>query len=105
MQKFIIDCGTVNSAMGFWEKYIEITQPESAASFGYNLDAFNDAITDGGPGWPGECEIYFTNTARIQAWRYGEFYKRLQTIADESTNARLYLEAPVAASKAWWKVW
>jgi len=106
MKTFVIDCSTVTREMELWEKYIEVTQPEGVEFFGYGLDAFNDAITGGGPGWPGECEIYFMNTARIQKFRDGEFYKSLERIAAASTNARIHMEARnTFTKKSWWKFW
>jgi len=106
MKTFVIDCSAVTREMELWEKYVEVTQPEGVEFFGYGLDAFNDAITGGGPGWPGECEIYFINTARIQRFRDGAFYKYLEKIAAESTSARLHLEDRIApVKKPWWKLW
>ncbi|UUZ47713.1 barstar family protein [Massilia sp. B-10] len=49
MEKFIIDCSAVTSEMQLWELYAETIKPEGIDHFGYNLDAFNDAITGGGP--------------------------------------------------------
>lgn len=91
--------------MEIWEKYVEVTRPEDAVHFGNNLAAFNDAITAGGPGWPGECEIYFTNTTPVQKFGDGEFYRSLQRIASDSTSARIFLEEPIRPIKPWWKVW
>jgi hypothetical protein len=105
MRKFVIDCCTVTSKMDLWEKYLEITQPEGVEFFGYNLGAFNDAITAGGPGWPGECEIYFTNTWQIKKFCGDTFYESLQRIATESTSARIYLEPPIIPEAPWWKIW
>lgn len=106
MKKFVIDCSTVTREMELWEKYVEVTEPEGVEFFGYGLDSFNDAITGGGPGFPGECEIYFTNTARIQRFRDGAFYKSLERIANESTSARIFLEPRIVPStKPWWKFW
>lgn len=106
MKKFVIDCSTVTREMELWEKYVEVTEPEGLEFFGYGLDSFNDAITGGGPGFPGECEIYFTNTARIQRFRDGAFYKSLERIANESTSARIFLEPRIVPStKPWWKFW
>ena len=101
MRKFVIDCCTVTSKMDLWEKYLEITQPEGVEFFGYNLGTFNDAITAGGPGWPGECEIYFTNTWQIKKFCGDTFYESLQRIATESTSARIYLEPPIIPETLW----
>ena len=103
MKKFLIDCSAVTSEMQLWELYVETTSPEGVEHFGYNLDAFNDAITAGGPGWPGTCEIHFTNMARVHKLRSGEFFRRLQDIANSSGHVHIVLEPPVAPKKAWWK--
>ena len=106
MRKFIVDCRAVTSEGEFWDKYLEVACRDGAEYFGRNLSAFNDAITGGGPGWPGECEVHFMNTARVQQFRGGEFYKTLERIAIESASARLILEArPIASAKPWWKFW
>jgi hypothetical protein len=98
INKFTIDCGSVLSEMELWEKYVDVTRPEGVEHFGYSLDAFNDAITGGGPGWPGECEIYFINTARVRQFRNGAFHAALERIASDSTSARVHLEAAASPS-------
>jgi hypothetical protein len=108
INKFTIDCSSVISEMELWEKYVDVTCPEGVEHFGYSLAAFNDAITGGGPGWPGECDIYFINTARVRQFRNGAFHAALQRIADDSTNARVHLEDSVSPSwptRSWWKLW
>lgn len=100
MKKIVIDCSALTSEMQLWELYAETTAPEGVEHFGYNLDAFNDAITAGGPGWPGTCEIYFTNMAQVHKFRSGEFYRRLQQIADSAHGVRIVLESAVAPKKA-----
>ena len=104
MEKFIIDCSAVTTEMQLWVLYAETTMPEGREHFGYNLAAFNDAITGGGPGRPGACEIHFTNMARVQQFRSGEFYRRLQAIADDSGSVRIILESPIAPKRSWWKL-
>lgn len=96
MRKFTVDCLEVKSSKDLWRKYIEVTGPDGVENFGYNLDAFNDAITGGGPGWPGECEIYFTNTWSIQKLCGETFYLELQRIAKESRTVRIHIELPVS---------
>jgi hypothetical protein len=49
MRKFVVDCCAATAAIDQWEKYVEVTQPKGLEFFGYNLDAFNDAITWAGP--------------------------------------------------------
>jgi len=41
----------------FWNKYTKQIPSKSVKNFGKNLDAFNDAITAAGPGFPGDCLI------------------------------------------------
>jgi hypothetical protein len=106
MKTFVIDCATVTREMELWEKYVDVTKPEGVEFFGYGLDAFNDAITGGGPGWPGECEIFFTNTARVQKFRDGAFYTSLERIAAASSRARIHLEERIVpTTRSWWKFW
>ncbi|WP_430817555.1 barstar family protein [Carboxylicivirga sp. RSCT41] len=50
----------------FWNKYVADIDSESAKYFGKNLDAFNDAITAGGPGFPGDCIIEIIGTKRLE---------------------------------------
>lgn len=102
MKKVLIDCSAITSEMQFWELYAEAISPEGIEHFGYNLDAFNDAITAGGPGWPGGCEISFIHMARVHKFRSGAFYRRLQEIAEESRSVRIILEPLIAPKKAWW---
>ena len=56
-RKIFINGYYCNSQTDFWEKYTKQIPTESAKLFGKNLDAFNDAITGGGPGFPGDCVI------------------------------------------------
>jgi len=56
-RKIFINGYYCKSKNDFWEKYTKQIPTESAKLFGKNLDAFNDAITGGGPGFPGDCVI------------------------------------------------
>ena len=56
-RKIFIDGNNCNSETDFWNQYKKQISAESAKNFGMNLDAFNDAITGGGPGFPGDCLI------------------------------------------------
>lgn len=56
-RKIFIDGNNCNSKADFWNQYTSQISAESAEHFGKNLDAFNDAITGAGPGFPGECLI------------------------------------------------
>jgi len=90
MRVISIDCLGVNSEAEFWQAYISASQPEGAGHFGCNLDAFWDAL-HGGPGWPGECMLRFTNTAAVASFRDGNFLKALRGIASESKQVRIEL--------------
>lgn len=93
MRKFIVDCAAVTTEGRFWAKYLEVICPIGAEYFGRNLPGFNDVITAGGPGWPGECEVHFTNTVQVRQFRHGEFFDALERIAIKSTSARLILDS------------
>lgn len=86
----IVDCAGVRSEAEFWEKYLRLTGAEGAGYFGRSLDAFWDALS-GGPGWPGECELLFTDAACLAEFRDSRFLEGLQRIADESKFVRVVL--------------
>lgn len=55
-----------------WERYVEAAQPDGARHFGRNLHAFWDAISGGGPGWPGDdVELVFRNSESLAALTSG----------------------------------
>ncbi|MEG3179665.1 barstar family protein [Sphingomonas sp. LT1P40] len=94
MQTIYIDCTGVVSTQEFWQRYLNAVQPESADFFGRNLDAFWDAIEGGGPGWPGEVKLSFTNTSHLSALRLDSgvsFLGELQRIASETTQTEIEL--------------
>lgn len=90
MRVVTIDCLGVNSEAEFWKAYLSASQPEGAGYFGCNLDAFWDAL-HGGPGWPGECVLRFTNAAEVEPLRDGDFLRALHDIANESKEVRIEL--------------
>lgn len=55
--KIFIDGNNCSNQKDFWNAYARQIETDSALRFGKNLDAFNDAITGGGPGYPGKCSI------------------------------------------------
>ncbi len=65
MREVVIDCAGIRSEDTFWQHYLACTQPAAAAMFGCNLDAFWDAVQGGGPGWPGQVRLVFTNCAHL----------------------------------------
>ncbi|MNJ70314.1 Barstar (barnase inhibitor) [compost metagenome] len=62
MHFYTIDCAQLKDEGTFWQAYLAATEPEDAGYFGCNLDAFWDALNEG-PGWPGECQLMFIDTA------------------------------------------
>jgi Barstar (barnase inhibitor) len=84
MKKYILDCTSVKTDRDFWELYCEVIQPEGKVHFGRNLDAFRDAVSAGGPGWPGECQIELIHVNEF-ARRNAYFYQGLRGIADNLT--------------------
>jgi len=92
MREFIIDCSGFNDEADFWQAYLSTTEPEGAEHFGCNFDALWDAMSAGGPGWPGECMLRFVNTDVLRRWRGGNFYRALQKIALESRAILIRLD-------------
>jgi hypothetical protein len=90
--EYIIDCHDMKCEEDFWKAYLAVVNPDGTQNFGRNLDAFWDAVSAGGPGWPGECTLRFINTDALAAWRQGEFVSRLREIAAESTSVVIRLE-------------
>lgn len=94
MRTIIVDCDGVKSAAELWERYIEAAKPEGASSFGRNLDAFWDAIEQGGPGWPGEVKLAFRNSRRLATLKVGSgpsLLEGLRQIANEATRVQIEL--------------
>ncbi|MDG5975855.1 hypothetical protein H010_11364 [Hydrogenophaga taeniospiralis CCUG 15921] len=91
MQSIVVDCSAVHSEVDFWSAYVRATEPEGAGYFGRNLDAFWDGL-NGGPGWPGECQLRFINTAPLRSFRGGLFLEALRDIASRSTTVKVTVE-------------
>ena len=72
MKRFEVDCSRIQSQAEFWDTYLAVAQPERADLFGCNLDAFNDALS-GGPGYPGECELFLVNSSALVRLGDGKF--------------------------------
>jgi RNAse (barnase) inhibitor barstar len=64
--KIFINGEFCTSKKDFWNKYVAEIDTESGKYFGKNLDAFNDAITAGGPGFPGYCIIEIIGTKKLE---------------------------------------
>lgn len=87
MKKYILDCESVKSDSDFWDLYCEVVRPEDEGYFGRNLDAFWDAVSAGGPGWPGDCQIELVNV-RGFVERNPRLYNGLKRIANDlASNA------------------
>ena len=67
----------------FWQRYLQLTQAADAEEFGRNLDAFWDALSAQGPGYPGPCTLRVVNTEAIKHWRAGGFLMALEDMAEE----------------------
>jgi ribonuclease inhibitor len=87
MKRVFIDCAGVKNGRDLWQRYVQAAQPEGAGMFGRNLDAFWDAISAGGPGWPGEdVELIFSNSAALAKLTSGSgqsYLKHFQDFARE----------------------
>jgi ribonuclease inhibitor len=84
MNTVVIDCRGVKSASEFWAKYVEVVRPDGAAVFGRNLDAFWDALSAGGPGFPQQDQVRFIHSDQLGAIDGGAFLEALQRIAREA---------------------
>ena len=65
-RKIFINRDFCETKEGFWNKYVADIDSEFANFFGKNLDAFNDAITAEGPGFPGYCIIEIIGTKKLE---------------------------------------
>ena len=65
-RKIFINGDFCDSKLDFWNKYVGEIGSRSAKHFGKNLDAFNDAITMEGPGFPGDCIIEIIGTEKLE---------------------------------------
>ncbi len=91
MRSIVIDCSAIESEVDFWSAYVHASEPEGAGYFGRNLDAFWDGL-NGGPGWPGKCQLRFVGTSSLQGFRGGLFLEALRGIAERSTVVKVILE-------------
>jgi ribonuclease inhibitor len=89
MSAITIDCSEVKSEADFWQAYVESCRPQGADAFGRNLDAFWDAVSAGGPGFPLFAELRFVNVEALKVFRDGAFYEALLRIAHESKDIRV----------------
>ncbi|WP_438747687.1 barstar family protein [Pararhizobium sp. O133] len=89
MREVVVDCSGIRSPDEFWQRYLDAAQPEDAAFFGRNLDAFWDAI-GGGLGWPGDVTLVLLHSNKLSTLRTmnqsGSFLDALKEIAKEATQ-------------------
>ncbi len=85
MNKYTIDCVDFETELNFWNGYLAIVEPDGSEFFGKNLDAFWDALSAGGPGYPGDesSVIEVVNTESIKKFRDGNFYRALIKVAED----------------------
>ena len=90
--EFVINCSDVTSRDQFWSAYVDEVQPQGALLFGRNLEAFWDAVSGGGPGWPGKCVLRFTHSERLAQIDGGRFFEGLKRIAAEAEQVRIVFD-------------
>jgi Barstar (barnase inhibitor) len=94
MRTIYIDCAGVSSPTELWQRYVEAAEPEGAALFGRNLDAFWDAVEHGGPGWPGTAKLIFTRSVELNGLQLASgasLLDGLRQVAEEATQTRIEL--------------
>ncbi|MEQ5837814.1 barstar family protein [Marinobacter sp. NFXS9] len=91
MDTIVIDCQNVRDESDFWQLYVEIVRPEGAEFFGRNASAFWDAISGGGPGWPGDVKLLFVHAETLSSINSGNLLRRLQEIQLHSQRVRVEL--------------
>ncbi len=91
MNKYTIDCVDFETELDFWNSYLAIVEPDGSEFFGKNLDAFWDALSAGGPGYPGDesSVIEVVNTENIRTFRDGNFYRALIKVAEDLNSESL----------------
>jgi hypothetical protein len=92
MRTIYVDCLGARSVNDLWQRYIDAAKPDGADLFGRNLDAFWDAIERGGPGWPGNAKLVFTNTVDLESFTLPNgttFLDSLRQIARDATRVKI----------------
>ena len=89
---YVLDGRRIASLADFWHEYRRVVDPEGMEHFGYNLDAFRDALHGGGPGWPGSACILRIEHAENACAALGfELFDQLTGIIRDSGSVRLQL--------------
>ncbi len=90
MRVVSIEGSRLTDEAAFWREYLAAVRPDGAEHFGRNLDAFRDAVTSGGPGWPGEeCRLRIVGHAAAGVGSV--FLAKLAEIASEASGFELDL--------------
>jgi hypothetical protein len=85
-----IEGNLLTDEAAFWREYLAAVQPDGADYFGRNLAAFRDAVTAGGPGWPGgQCRLRIVGHAATGVGP--AFLAKLAAIASEASGFELEL--------------
>lgn len=84
---FVLDGRKMISQEAFWQEYLQVVKPTGADIFGRNLAAFNDAVTGGGPGWPGDNCVLRIEHHKIAVKHLGQkFFDQLKEIEKDSSS-------------------
>jgi hypothetical protein len=65
-KKIFLNGDFCDSKLDFWNKYVAELDYKSGKGFSKTIDAFNDAITAEGPGFPGDCIIEIIGTKKLE---------------------------------------
>jgi len=86
---YIVDCWDVRTPDEFWDLYLREVIPEGVEHFGRNEDAFRDALTGGGPGWPGdsECTLEIIHVDKLIANGHTVFVAFLEALGRELADS------------------
>lgn len=76
----------------FWNSYASQIPADSSQYFGKNLNAFNDAITGGGPGFPGDCIIEIVGTKKLRSIFGNEEFDFIIKLLQDAEFVDLILE-------------
>ena len=91
MRLFVLEGSKLRNEAAFWQEYLAVVRPDGAEYFGRNLAAFHDAITGGGPGWPGpNCHLRIANHAAAGVGR--KFLAAVAAIASGSEDFEFELD-------------
>lgn len=91
-KKIFINGNICESKGDFWKNYTSQIPTESARYFGENLDAFNDAITAGGPGYPGDCIIEIIGVDKLISIFGNSYYDIIVPLLKEAEFVDLIIE-------------